>query len=137
MVCAQAGCAADTLDILVVEDDSNGREAMRMLLELHGHRVVVAENGIEAVEKGILHRPQVALIDLHIPRLGGLDAGHLLRTALGDRVLLLAQSAYDDLDNQARAREAGFDGFLAKPFSLGELTGWLDKAKSLRKNGPR
>ena len=57
--------------ILVIEDNPDGRESLRLLLSLLGHKVDVAADGIEGVRKALAIRPDVALIDIGLPRLDG------------------------------------------------------------------
>ena len=64
---------APALRVLVVEDNADGREMMRVLLELLGHEVLVAADGQEGVEKGIGWHPEVAVIDIGLPRLNGYE----------------------------------------------------------------
>src|SRR4051812_47189478 len=57
--------------ILVVEDNPDGREVLRTLLELLGHEVQTASDGVEGVAKALAFQPQMALIDIGLPRLDG------------------------------------------------------------------
>jgi two-component system response regulator MprA len=106
--------------VLVVEDDPDGREALRLLLCIMGYEVEVASDGMEAVRKGVRTRPDVVVIDVVLPRLGGCDVAELLRAALGEQVLLVAYSAYDAVDLGRRLEETDFDSWLisrSRPFA--------------------
>src|SRR5262249_14589155 len=84
--------------ILLVEDNPDGRESLRLLLSLLGHQVDVAADGIEGVRKALAVHPDVALIDIGLPRLDGYEVARRIRAALGPKVVLLAYTAYDDED---------------------------------------
>jgi CheY-like chemotaxis protein len=112
-----------------VEDNEDGRETLRLLLELQGHRVEVAEDGCEGVKKALAHKPDVALIDLGLPRLNGFQVARRLREALGQRIRLIAYTAYDQPETEKHVREAGFDAHLVKPAPLDQLLGYLEKTR--------
>ena len=112
--------------ILLVEDNRDGRESLRLLLSLLGHRVDVAADGIEGVVKAFRLRPDIALIDIGLPRLDGYQVARRIRTLLGQKIILIAYTAYDSADARERVAEAGFDAHLVKPIELRELAPWLD-----------
>jgi CheY-like chemotaxis protein len=111
--------------ILVVEDNPDGRETLCTLLELLGHQVVAATNGVEGVEKALAWHPEVALVDIGLPILDGYDVAQRLRAALGREIVLVACTAYGRPEDVRRARAAGFDGHLVKPLDLDALVRWL------------
>jgi len=108
-------CATKPRDVLIVEDNPDGRESLRMLLELLGYRVEVAQDGYEGVEKALTHHPKVGLIDIGLPGLDGYEVARRLRSALGRSIVLIAHTAYTQPEDRARALEAGFDALLGKP----------------------
>ena len=110
-----------TLHLLIVEDHPDGRESLRLLLEMHGYRVDVAKDGVEGVEKGLTQAPDVAIIDIGLPLLDGYQVARRLRAGLGDRIKLFACTAYSRPDEVQNARDAGFDAFLPKPADPDEL----------------
>jgi two-component system CheB/CheR fusion protein len=101
--------------VLLVEDNPDGRESLRLLLEMWGHRVKVAADGQTGVALGLAWNPEAALIDLGLPLLDGFQVARRLREALGDEVLLIAVSGYDRPEHQERGRAAGFNHHLSKP----------------------
>lgn len=111
--------------ILLVEDNDDGRESLRLLLSYLGHSVDVAADGVEGVQKALTLRPDVALVDIGLPRLDGYQVARRIRAALGHTVILLAYTAYDNADTERRVIEAGFDAHLVKPIELSELAPWL------------
>jgi DNA-binding response OmpR family regulator len=115
-------------DVLIVEDNPDGREALRRLLELLDCRVEVAADGSEGVRKALASHPGLALIDLGLPDLDGYQVAVRLRDALHDDTLLVAYTAWDYAEIRERVVQAGFDGHLVKPAGLQELSAWLECA---------
>ncbi len=114
--------------ILVVEDNRDIRDSLKSLLGLLGHRVEVASDGFEGIERGVALRPRVALIDIGLPGLDGYQVAHRLRSELGRGVRLIAYTAYGDPEDRVRALEAGFDLHLIKPLDWGLFAPWLARA---------
>jgi PAS domain S-box-containing protein len=108
--------------ILIVEDNADARDMLAKLLSLLGHRVEVAANGPDGVEKALALRPQVALIDLGLPGMDGVEVVRAVRAALGDAIRLVALTGHAGEENRRRALQAGFDAHLAKPVELDDLT---------------
>jgi CheY-like chemotaxis protein len=100
--------------VLVIEDQADSRDSLRMLLELWGHRVEVAPDGVRGVEKALAWRPDVIVLDIGMPRLDGYEAARQVRAALGNAVLLVAWTGYDQRTDRQRAYDAGFDFHIAK-----------------------
>jgi CheY-like chemotaxis protein len=107
--------------ILLVEDNAEGRDILRVLLEVWGHQVEEAADGVQAVQKGLAWRPDVAVIDIGLPLLDGYQVARQLRAAYRDQILLIALTGYCQPDDRRRACEAGFDVHLSKPADLDEL----------------
>jgi CheY-like chemotaxis protein len=116
--------------ILVVEDNAEGREILRVLLEVWGHQVEVAENGLQAVQKGLSWRPEIALIDIGLPIMDGYQVARQLRATFQDNILLIALTGYCQPEDRRRACEAGFDVHLSKPADLDELSRLLTDGAS-------
>jgi two-component system CheB/CheR fusion protein len=110
--------------ILLVEANDDIRDALRMELELEGHRVAAARDGPSGVELALATVPQVALIDLGLPGLDGYEVGRRIRAALGRRVFLVAltDDHYGQEHDRRRSSEAGFDAHLVKPVGYHDLT---------------
>jgi CheY-like chemotaxis protein len=95
------------------------------LLQLLGHNVAAASDGVAGVETALAWRPEVALVDIGLPLLDGYDVARQLRAALGRGIVLVACTAYGMPEDIGRARAAGFDGHLVKPLDLDALQQWL------------
>lgn len=107
--------------VLIIEDNVDAAETMRMLLELYGHTVRVAHVGREGLEIARSFAPDVIVSDLGLP--GDLD-GHAVARALraeGWAGLLIALSGYGMADDRERSRAAGFDTHLTKPIDIAVL----------------
>jgi signal transduction histidine kinase len=101
--------------VLVAEDVPDAAQMMQMMLECMGHAVRVASDGFEAVRIAREFQPQVALLDIGMPRMDGYEAARQIRDALGTSVVLVAVTGWGQEDDKRRAREAGFDHHLTKP----------------------
>jgi DNA-binding NarL/FixJ family response regulator len=107
--------AAETLRIMIVDDQEPVRRALRGLLKTQSSFELCgeAQDGMEAVDKARELKPQVVLMDVSMPRLDGLEATRQILKALPDtEVLILTQH---DSEQAARAaKEAGARGYLSK-----------------------
>jgi CheY-like chemotaxis protein len=112
--------------ILVIEDNTDFREGIRLLLESWGHRVEEASNGAQGLDTVRRERPEIVLIDLGLPGVDGYAVARALRAAPGGEALLLvAITGYGRPSDRRQAREAGFDAHLTKPVSPPELAAIL------------
>ncbi|GAA3539719.1 DNA-binding response regulator [Aeromicrobium flavum] len=106
--------------ILVVDDDRAVRDSLRRSLEFNGYTVEVAGDGAEALAKVAQSGPDAIVMDVMMPRLGGLDATRALRAA-GNDVPILVLTARDAVSDRVDGLDAGADDYLTKPFALEEL----------------
>jgi two-component system, NarL family, response regulator NreC len=106
---------ANTIRVLIADDHPLVRRGLRALLERDGEFDVVAEaaNGYEAVELATLHKPEVALLDVGMPRLNGTDAATSMREKL-PAVRIIIVSMHSDEGYVLRALKAGARGYLLK-----------------------
>ena len=100
--------------VLVADDNADAAEMMRLMLGLRGHDVRVAEDGIGAVEVARAFEPDIAFLDIGMPRMDGYEAARRIR-ALGRRIVLVALTGWGQDEDKLRSREAGFDHHLTKP----------------------
>ncbi len=105
--------------VLLVDDESNVRTSVRRGLEALGYDVEVAVDGYDGLHQIERWRPDVVLMDLAMPRMGGLSAIEQLRTWSAVPVIVL--SVMGEEADKVRALEAGADDYLTKPFGLSEL----------------
>jgi two-component system response regulator MprA len=106
--------------VLVVDDDPQIREALTRALELDDYRVTTASNGVKALEAVTQQRPDVMVLDVMMPYVGGLDVCRTLRSKK-DRLPILVLTARDEVGDRVAGLDAGADDYLTKPFALEEL----------------
>ena len=120
---------ADALRILVAEDETIIRLDLRALLERAGFEVCgEARDGAEAVELARSERPDLAVLDVKMPRLDGIDAA---RRILDERPIpIVMLTAYGQDELVSRAIEAGVFGYLVKPFREQDLLPAIQTARA-------
>jgi len=101
--------------ILVVEDNADAREMLRIVLELAGHEVHEAVDGPSGLATAVDLRPDIALVDIGLPGFDGLEIARRVRIAVGASIYLVALTGYGQPDDRRLALEAGFDAHLVKP----------------------
>jgi two-component system response regulator MprA len=106
--------------VLVVDDDPQLREALTRALELDDYQVSTASNGAQALEAISGQRPDVVVLDVMMPYVGGLDVCRTLRERK-DRLPILVLTARDEVGDRVAGLDAGADDYLTKPFALDEL----------------
>jgi CheY-like chemotaxis protein len=101
--------------ILIVEDDADNRDMMRILLESLGHEVHDAADGASGVEAAARLEPEIVLIDIGLPGIDGYEVARRIRATVRGRPRLVALSGYGQPEDKQRAFAAGFDDHLVKP----------------------
>ena len=113
--------------VLIVEDNQDAGEMYRMLIELAGHEVLIAENGTLGLELLKTARPDIAFVDIGLPGMDGYELARRFRAdPLGKNMLLVALTGYGSSTDRDRSRQAGFDLHLIKPVDPEVLTSLLD-----------
>lgn len=108
--------------VLIVDDNVDAAHSLAQLLRLEGHEVEVAYAAKEALERLSSSKPEVALLDLGLPKMDGYElAGRIRAMPVHANIRLVAVSGYGLADDRARARLAGFDDHLVKPVELAAL----------------
>jgi CheY-like chemotaxis protein len=112
--------------ILLADDFEDARDIYGTYLALHGYDVVLAVNGRDTVTQATTRRPDMILLDLRMPGIGGIEALHELRAnrALAD-VPIVAFTAHALEDERINALLHGFDAVLAKPCLPDELVAFI------------
>ncbi|WP_269456508.1 response regulator transcription factor [Nocardia terpenica] len=119
--------------VLVVEDDAGVRSTLDQLLRFEGYRVRLADDGQHALEILAEERPDLAVVDVVMPRLDGLSLCRMLRRR-GDRLPILVLTARHQVGDRVAGLDAGADDYLAKPFATEELLARLRAL--LRRSAP-
>src|SRR5207253_8368130 len=119
---------AQTVDVLVVEDNPDIRATLREALEINGHHVETADDGNTGVELVLSHAPRLALIDIGLPGIDGYQVARELRLRMKNRrTHLVALTGYGQPSDRRRALEAGFDEHLVKPIDFEDLNRLLKR----------
>jgi signal transduction histidine kinase/ActR/RegA family two-component response regulator len=116
----QSSTADRARRLLIVEDNSDARQTLRYLLEALGHEVHEANDGEAGVAAVLAVQPDVAFVDLGLPRLDGYEVARRVRASAGG-VRLVALTGYGQDEDVRQAREAGFDCHLLKPATVEQL----------------
>jgi len=121
------------LHVLLVEDNRDTVDTLRLLLQLNSHEVSVAYSGTEGVEMAKRVCPDVVLCDIGLPGMDGFAvAAALRRIPETAGVRLIAVTGYGREQDKRRAREAGFDDHLVKPVDPDLLLGQLSAVSGCR-----
>jgi two-component system, chemotaxis family, CheB/CheR fusion protein len=108
--------------ILVVDDNRDATETLARVLELGGHEVHTAHDGLEAVDVAAELQPDAVLLDIGLPKLNGYDAARRIREQpAGKDVFLVALTGWGQPEDRRRAQDAGFDAHLVKPVDHAHL----------------
>ncbi|WP_159397916.1 response regulator [Sorangium cellulosum] len=127
---AAPGPRARGLRVLVAEDNAINQKLMRRWLERQGHHVHIVENGRLAVEKIASGQYDVALLDVEMPEMDGLQAARAVRARErreGGHMPLIVVTAYAMKGDRERCLRAGFDGYVSKPVQVEELYDMIDR----------
>ncbi|HEY5324673.1 MAG TPA: ATP-binding protein [Caldimonas sp.] len=117
--------------VLIVEDNADALESLRLQMELWGNEVSTARTAEEALEKAVAVPPHIVLCDIGLPGMDGYKLVTALRKQLaGTPVVFAAVTGYATRNDQERALAAGFDSFLVKPLEPQTLNRLLRSAVS-------
>jgi len=110
--------------VLLVEDNAVNRLLVRKLLEKHGHKAILAENGRQAIDAIAREAPDLVLMDVQMPVMDGLEAIRIIRTgeqSSGKHLPIIALTAHAMKGDRERCLDAGADDYLTKPIRTTEL----------------
>src|SRR4051812_17914376 len=113
--------------LLITDDDSDFRESLRSLFESRGYRTIMARDGAEAVDIMGSEEVHVLLLDMHMPRLSGLDVLRRMQTLAVPPPSILMSAALDPTIEAEAIRAAAYS-VVAKPFPLRQITGLVSQA---------
>lgn len=109
----------ENLRILIVDDEIEIRRFLRASLTAHGNTVFEASCGQDALRMALDNRPDLAILDLGLPDLDGVEITHRIRE--WSRMPIIILSVRNQEQNKIEALDAGADDYLTKPFGVGEL----------------
>jgi len=106
--------------ILVIDDDATVRKSHEVVLKANGYEVDVAENGKEAIAKSKAKLYNLALVDLRLPDMDGIELLTAMREAVPKMVKIII-TGYPSLENAIEAVNRGADGYIVKPYTMQDL----------------
>jgi CheY-like chemotaxis protein len=105
--------------ILVADDNEDSAASLAKLLQLLGYDVRTSHDGLEAMRAAETFRPNVALLDIGMPKMNGYEVARLIREqGWGKSLILVALTGWGQEEDKQRALKAGFDHHLTKPVEL-------------------
>lgn len=114
--------------ILIVDDNPDLVELLQVPLKIFGYEVLVASNGLEAVEIAHLKLPDLIVMDMFMPVMDGIQATSLMRLNPKTKdIPILAATASAAPGDRERCLAAGCDDYISKPFSYRELAAAIEK----------
>jgi len=116
--------------ILVADDNVDAAESLADMLRMMGHEVAVAHDGEACVALFAQMQPDVALLDIGMPRMDGYEAARAIRARWGSPPMLVALTGWGQEEDRRRAREAGFDHHLVKPADFTRLARLLHASRA-------
>ncbi len=121
------------LDVLIVEDDEDAADLMQALFAAVGHHTRVARDGMAGLSEVLSKPPDVAFVDIGLPRMDGYEVARTIRRSQnGESVYLVALTGYGRPEDRARALAAGFDVHLVKPLEIHRVTEILEGRPATR-----
>ena len=105
--------------ILIVEDEANIRELLRLYLEREGYTVLEAENGVEGIKKWKSDKPDMLLLDVMMPVMDGWEVCREIRAESDVPIIML--TAKGETADRVSGLEMGADDYIVKPFEVKEL----------------
>ncbi len=114
--------------LAIVDDDKANLETLTDYLDARGYKIIVAENGLEAIEMTKLHHPDAILMDIQMPVMSGLEAIERLRNdPQFAKLPIIALTALAMTGDRERCLATGANEYLAKPVTLGLLAGTIER----------
>ena len=106
--------------IMVIDDDESVRQTLDMLLSQDGYQVDLVEDGATGLERAVISKPNLVIVDLRMPGLGGMEVCKRLRAARMQMPVIVLSAASDEMD-KVLLLELGADDYIVKPFGAREL----------------
>ncbi len=118
------------LRVLVAEDNPTNQKLVVALLTQRGHHIIKAVNGRQAVERSAVEAPDVILMDVQMPEMGGFEATEAIRSrerTHGGHVPIVAMTAHAMAGDRERCLAAGMDDYISKPLRADQLFATIDR----------
>ena len=128
----EAARGAQPRRIVVVEDNTDVRELLRLKLKRLGHEVDAVGDGEAGIDTIVGRKPDLALVDIGLPGLDGYEVATRVRETIGNDVVLVAVSGFGQPEDKRRAFEAGFDEHITKPADVTDIENLLSRLPARR-----
>ena len=120
--------------ILIVEDNEHNQKLASDVLQFKGYRVLVAPTAEEGIPMALKEKPDLVLMDIHLPGMNGIEALARLRADPGTTAIpVFAFTASVMPQDRREITSAGFDGFLSKPIDLKEFLATINATMAGKK----
>ena len=116
----EASTLGTTFTVLVADDNEVAQRLCKRVLEKAGYAVLIAADGLQAVEVALGQRPEMILMDVAMPGIDGLEAMRRIKAEIPGMPIVIA-SAHSMASDRERFLAAGADNVLSKPFRLADL----------------
>jgi|LGVE01.1.fsa_nt_gb two-component system cell cycle response regulator DivK len=108
--------------LLIVEDNQDSRELVIKILKNRDYQIIEAVDGEEGLEKAIAEQPDIILLDIALPKMGGYEVAKNLRLREEFKhTSIIALTAHAMKGDEEKALQAGFNGYISKPINVLEL----------------
>ena len=114
------------ITVLVADDNDVAQRLCRRVLEKAGYNVLIAADGLQAVEVAMSQRPAMILMDVAMPGIDGIEAMQRIKAQIPNQPIVIA-SAHSMASDRERFLAAGADDILSKPFRLADLVAVVAK----------
>jgi len=118
--------APTPITVLVADDNEVAQRLCRRVLEKAGYKVLIAEDGLQAVEVALSRHPAMILMDVAMPGIDGIEAMRRIKAEVPGQPIVIA-SAHSMASDRERFLAAGADDILSKPFRLADLVAIVAK----------
>ena len=115
-----------SITVLVADDNDVAQRLCRRVLEKAGYSVLIAADGLQAVEVALSKRPNMILMDVAMPGIDGIEAMRRIKAEIPGQPIVIA-SAHSMASDRERFLAAGADDILSKPFRLADLVAIVAK----------
>ena len=108
--------------LLIVEDNQDSRELVIKILRNRNYQIIEAVDGEDGLEKAIAEQPDIILLDISLPKMGGYEVAKNLRLREEFKhTTIIALTAHAMKGDEEKALQAGFTGYISKPINVREL----------------
>ncbi|HDH98075.1 MAG TPA: response regulator [Deltaproteobacteria bacterium] len=114
--------------LLIIDDNQDSRELVIKILRNRDYQIIEAVDGEDGLEKANAEQPDIILLDISLPKMGGYDVAKNLRLREEFKhTTIIALTAHAMKGDEEKALQAGFSGYISKPINVRELPGQIEK----------